>query len=69
MDRAILDNIFTYHSPKNDQPQRYEKIREAAKNLAIVIDECCPDCADKSAAIRKIREASMTANAAIAINE
>jgi len=64
-----LNNVFSYHAPKGDQPQRYEKIREAAKIFAKVIEECCPYSADKSAAIRKIREAVMTANASIAINE
>jgi hypothetical protein len=64
-----LDNIFTYHAPKGDQTERYQKIREAGKNLAQVILDSTPECADQSAAIRKVREAIMTANAAIAINE
>ena len=64
-----LDNIFKYHPPKGDQPERYEKIRASAKEFAKVIDTCCPDSADKTAAIRKLREAVMTANASIALNE
>ncbi len=64
-----LDNIFKYHPPKGDQPERYEKIRAAAKEFAEVINACCPDSADKTAAIRKLREAVMTANASIALNE
>lgn len=64
-----LDNLFTYHAPKGDQPARYQRIREAAKNFAAVVMECCPNSADKSDAIRKIREAVMTANASIAVNE
>jgi len=64
-----LDNIFSYHSPKPGQPERYERIRQAAKELSRTIIECTPVCADQSAAIRKVREAVMTANAAIAINE
>jgi hypothetical protein len=61
-----LDNLFTYHSPKGSQPDQYAKIREAAKNLADVILDNSPQCADQQAAIRKVREAMMTANAAIA---
>lgn len=64
-----LERIFTYHSPKNDQPQRYERIRESAKQFAQTVIECCPDCDDTMSAINKIRMAVMTANAAIAINE
>lgn len=64
-----LDNLFTYHPPKGDQVERYAKIREAGLALARVISESTPPSADQSAAIRKVREAVMTANAAIACNE
>lgn len=69
---AIISKIereFTYHSPFGTQPERYVKIREKAKELAILIIETTPICADQTAAIRKLRECVMTANAAIAINE
>lgn len=62
-----IENIFTYHSPKEGQPAKYEAIRSKAKELAIVILENSPACADQTAAIRKLREAVMTANAAIAL--
>ena len=62
-------NIFRYHPPKGDQVERYARLRMAALVFAEVIEECCPEGADKAAAIRKVREAVMTANAAIAINE
>jgi hypothetical protein len=64
-----LDNLFTYHPVKEGQCERYVEIREAAKAFAAVVVGCCPASADKTAAIRKIREAMMTANAAIACNE
>ena len=64
-----LNNWFTYHSPKGDQPERYVKIREAAKELAQVILENTPIGADQTAAIRKVREAVMTANQSIACGE
>lgn len=60
---------FTYHSPKGDQPQRYELLRDAARELALKIVCNVPPCADRTAAIRKLRECIMTANAAIACNE
>lgn len=62
-----LDRVFTYHPPTDDQVLQYEEIRSAAKLLAKVILENTPESADQTAAIRKVREAVMTANAAIAL--
>jgi hypothetical protein len=61
-----IENWFTYHSPKEGQPAQYQAIRDAGKALAMVILNNTPGSADQSAAIRKVREAVMTANAAIA---
>lgn len=63
-----LDEAFTYHAPTADLIPRYEAIRIAGRNLAQVIAENTPVCADQTAAIRLVREAVMTANAAIALN-
>jgi hypothetical protein len=67
-EREKLNNTFSYHKPEGDQPQRYEQIREAGKFFAEVVILNTPPSADQAAAIRKIREAVMTANAAIACN-
>lgn len=64
-----LDNIFSYHRPFGDQPARYEAIRAKGRELAQLILEKTPRSPDQSAALRKVREAIFTANAAIAINE
>jgi hypothetical protein len=64
-----IDNLFTYHPPKGNQAERYQIIRDKAKELALVIVACTPASADQTAAIRKLRECTMTANAAIACNE
>ena len=64
-----LSNIFTYHAPFGDQVDRYKAIRDAGYVLATTIHQATPSCPDQTAAIRKVREAVMTANAAIAINE
>lgn len=61
-----IEALFTYHAPEGDQPERYKQIREAAKALARCIDANCPAGPDRTAAIRHIREAVMTANASIA---
>ena len=62
-----IEEWFSYHPPKAGQPQRYEAIRDAAKTFALVLEAVCPDSADKTAAMRKLRECVMTANAAIAL--
>ena len=64
--KDAIEELFTYHAPTGDQPERYLRIREAGKALARVIDECCPPGPDRTAAVRHIREAVMTANASIA---
>lgn len=61
-----LKEWFTYHSPEGDDPQKYQAIREAGFALAKTIVDNTPPCADQTAAVRKVREATMTANAAIA---
>ena len=62
-----INNIFTYHSPTQDQIPKYEAIREKAKELGEVIVANTPPSADQTAAIRLLREAVMTANASIAL--
>ena len=62
-----INNIFTYHSPSAEQLPKYEAIRAKAKELGQVIVDNTPACADQTASIRLLREAVMTANAAIAL--
>lgn len=64
-----LRNRFTYHTPKEGQPQRYEDIRNKALNFADLICMNCPDSRERSLALTKIEEAVFWANAAIARNE
>jgi hypothetical protein len=64
-----IKNWFTYHAPTEADVQNYLKIRTSAMELAMVINDVCPGGPDKTAAIRKIREAVMTADAAIACCE
>jgi len=61
-----LDNWFTYHDASPHQVTQYNSIRAAARALAEAILINAPPSADRSDAIRKVREAVMTANAAIA---
>lgn len=62
-----IENWFTYHAPTDEQRQKLIKVRDKAKELAYIIRENAPKCPDQTAALRKLREAVMTANAAIVI--
>ena len=64
--QADIDNYFTYHAPTPEQIVQYHEIRTAAKSFAETINRHVPAGADKSAAIRLVREATMTANAGVA---
>ena len=66
--KKIIENNFTYHAPQLGQPEKYEAIREKAKELAYLIDELVPDSREKSLAMTKLEECSMWANAGIARN-
>lgn len=61
-----LTNWFSYHPPIDDQAQRYEQIRAAAKVFAEKLVELCPESADLTVAIRHVRDAVYSANASIA---
>lgn len=62
----VIEDIFTYHAPEGDQAARYQLIREAAKQFAYTIHCLCEPGPDRTTAIRKVREAAMTANQSIA---
>jgi hypothetical protein len=64
-----IAKAFTYHSPKDDQPLRYQSLRVDAKVLAENIVSACPPSRERSLAMTKLEEAVMWANASIARNE
>ena len=66
--RARIERDFSYHAPKGDQQERYQKIRDAAKQLAYIIVETTPPSREQSLAITHLEEAVMFANASIARN-
>lgn len=68
LDATTVDQVFTYHKPREEQLPKYHAVREAGKAFCQVLLENIPECADRTAATRMIREAVMTANAAIALD-
>ena len=67
--RQKIESMFTYHPPKNDQPSRYMILRQSAKALAALMCLNCPESRELSLALTNLQQATMWANAAIAVNE
>ncbi len=61
-----LAELFSYHAPNEHTKVKYARINEATMALARVILETCPECADRSTALREVRNTRMWANASIA---
>lgn len=71
MARVTLDNVsevVRYHAPTEAQKISHEALAQGAEDFLRLIITHCPECADTSSAIRLVREAKMTASAAIALN-
>ena len=66
---AEVENNFTYHAPKPGQPERYQRLREKAKELAYLIHQECPPSRERSVALTELETSLFWANAAIARNE
>lgn len=66
IDESQINNWFTYHAPSQDQIPVYEAIRSHGREFAHVINQLVPDCADKTHAMRTLRDTVMWANAALA---
>lgn len=67
--RMELNHRFTYHSPRTGQPERYTRIREKAKELALLIMEDTPESREQSLAFTNLEQTVFWANAAIARRE
>jgi hypothetical protein len=68
-EREEIEKRFTFHPAKDDQPERYEKLREEAKKLAMSITQFCPPSRERALALTNLEQAMMWANAGIARNE
>lgn len=67
--QAQVEQTFTYHPPKPGQPERYMRIREKAKEFALLIIELTPISREQSLALTNLEYTVMMANAAIARHE
>lgn len=60
--------VFSHHHATPEKLARYDAIHAAAKHFAEAILGQVPASADRTAALQLLREAAMTACAAIALN-
>lgn len=64
-----IETNFTYHPPLPGQPERYQLIRSKAKELAVLLEQECPQSRELSLAMTNLEQSVFWANAAIARNE
>lgn len=64
--RQRIENDFTYHLPFSNQVDRYTKLREKAKEYALLILELTPVSREQAIALTELETATFFANAAIA---
>jgi len=62
-----IENNFKYHSVTLEQTEKIHNIREKAKELAYLINDC-PESRERSLAMTNLEQATMWANAAVARN-
>ena len=60
--RAMMD----YKAPTPIKLESFAKLREAATQMVLIIDATCPPSADRTAAVRQVQDALMTANRCVA---
>jgi hypothetical protein len=61
-------NPMVYHAPNAEQARHHETISLAATSMYDAVLDNCPQSAERTLAIRKLQEARMWANAAIAFD-
>lgn len=63
----VLEDLFEYHKPTPEMVEKLKLVRAKAKELAYVIDACCPQSPDRTACMRDLQTAINTANRAIVL--
>lgn len=67
-EQRILES-FDYHKPSDEQVDRIATVRRTCKSAATILLQTVQPCADRTAALRLLHEAMMTANKAIVCEE
>jgi hypothetical protein len=61
-----VDRDFSYHAPREGQPEKYSALRAKARELAHLVVELVPSGREQASALTKLEESVMHANAGIA---
>lgn len=61
-----IASLMSYKAPTPEKLEKFANLREAATAFAAAIDTNCPPSADRTAAVRQVQDALMTANRAVA---
>lgn len=64
-----IENRFTFRPPSTNQVLKDDRIRDAAKSLAILIADLCPESRELDQALIKVDEVVMWASASIVRNQ
>lgn len=67
--KKTRETNFVYHAPKENQPERYGRLRSSAGQLSFLLNTNCPPSRELSLAQTHLEQAIFWANAAIARNE
>jgi hypothetical protein len=59
--------VFNHHHATPDKVVHFDAIHEGAKSFAKVILDHVPECSDRHAVLRLLREASMLACSAVSL--
>ncbi|HEX3598048.1 MAG TPA: hypothetical protein VHU80_23220 [Polyangiaceae bacterium] len=59
--------VFSHHHATPEKLKQYDAVHTAAKRFAEVLLQNTPACSDRDAALHLLREAAMTACAAISL--
>lgn len=67
--QAEVHNRFgAYRKPTEDTAPKYKAIQEKTLELALLIQELCPESRQKETALTQLELAKMSANASVALN-
>jgi hypothetical protein len=66
MEQSEIETRFVYHAPKPGQPEIYVRLRDKAKELAVLINDVCPESREKALAFTQLEDSIFWANSAIA---
>jgi hypothetical protein len=64
---SVNERFGPYRKPTEETIPKFEAIQKKTLELAVLIDELCPNAPEKFTALTQLQSAKMSANAAIAI--